>query len=240
MKQLLKKTFNILLLVIVAISFCVFLVLPFLHKIIDKNIAQWIWYPALVVCLIYSFIPNKKMKEQPKLVRIASSGGIVQLLFIISSIFVINYYDTSYNWYWFAFAVIALSIPIGCVTFKVWAESKNAYTDEQVKAANVRLAKYILFYWLLDLFYMACFNQWLVWQFTFGGLAMLIVFYSLTSAFLSEDKTNKWLLLSDFILGIALTIYLIYIIFNFFRYNKMCFVSFSHHIFIKIFIITFK
>lgn len=214
MKQLLKKIFKVIWCVIVAISFCGFFVLPFLHTVIDKSLAQWIWYPALVVCLIYSFIPNKKMKEQPKLVRIASSGGLVQLLFIISSIFVINYYDTSYNWYWFAFAVIALGIPIGCVTFKAWAESKNTYTDEQVKTANIRLAKYILFYWLLDLFYMACFNQWIVWQFIFGGLAMLIVFYSLTVAFLSEDKTNKWLLLSDLILGIALTVYLIYIIPN--------------------------
>jgi len=214
LKQLLKKIFKVIWCVIAAISFCGFLVLPFLHTVIDKSLAQWIWYPALVVCLIYSFIPNKKMKEQPKLVRIASSGGLVQLLFIISSIFVINYYDTSYNWYWFAFAVIALGIPIGCVTFKAWAESKNTYTDEQVKTANIRLAKYILFYWLLDLFYMACFNQWIVWQFIFGGLAMLIVFYSLTVAFLSEDKTNKWLLLSDLILGIALTVYLIYIIPN--------------------------
>ena len=214
MKQILKKIFNIILRVIATIALCSFLMLPFLHSIIDKDIAQWIWYPALLIFLIYSFIPNKKMMEQPKFVRIVSSGCIVQLLFIMSSIFVINYYDTSYNWYWFAFSIIALGVPIGCVTFKTWAESKNTYTDEQVKAANIRLAKYILFYWLLDLFYMACFNQWLVCQFIFGGLAMLIVFYSLTVAFLSEDKTNKWLLLSDFILGIALTIYLIYIIPN--------------------------
>ena len=126
------------------------------------------------------------MKEQSKFVQISSSGGILQLFFIISGIFVINYYDTSYNWYWFAFAIIAVSIPIGCITVKAWAESKNTYSTEQVKAANIRLGKYIMFYWLLDLFYMACFNQWLVLQFVFGGLAMLIVFYSLTVAFLSE------------------------------------------------------
>ena len=214
MKQILKKIFNIILRVIAASALCGFLVLPFLHSIIDKDIAKWIWYPTSVVLLICLFIPNKKMKEQPKFVRIASSGGIVQLLFIISGVFVINYYDTRYNWYWFAFSILALSIPIGCVTFKVWAESRNTYTDEQVKTAKIRLAKYMLFYWFLDLFYMACFNQWLLWQFIFGGLAMLIVFYSLTVAFLSETKTNKWLLLSDFILGMALTIYLIYIIPN--------------------------
>ena len=179
--------------VLVAVAFCGFIVLPFLHNAIDKTLGQWLWYPCLVVFLGYSFIPNKKMKEQSKFVQISSSGGILQLLFIISGILVINYYDTDYNWYWFAFVLIALSIPIGCVTVKAWAESKNTYSTEQVKAANVRLGKYIMFYWLLDLFYMACFNQWLVLQFVFGGLAMLIVFYSLTVAFLSEIKTNKWL-----------------------------------------------
>lgn len=154
------------------------------------------------------------MKEQSKFVQISFAGGILQLLFIISGIFVINYYDTSYNWYWFAFVLTALSIPIGCITVKALAESKNMYSAEQVKAANVCLSKYIIFYWLLDLFYMACFNQWFILQFIFGGLAMLIVFYSLTTTFLSENKTNKWLLLTDFLLGVGLTVYLIYIIPN--------------------------
>ena len=214
MKKTLKTIFNIAWHILVAIAFCGFIVLPFLHNAIGKTLGQWLWYPCLAIFLVYSFIPNKKIKEQSKFVQISSSGGILQLFFIISGIFVINYYDTSYNWYWLAFAIIAVSIPIGCITVKAWAESKNTYSTEQVKAANIRLGKYMMFYWLLDLFYMACFNQWLVLQFVFGGLAMLIVFYSLTVAFLSEIKTNKWLLLTDFILGIGLTVYLIYIIPN--------------------------
>lgn len=214
MKKRLKKIFNIIWHVLVAIAFCGFIALPFLHNAINKTIGQWIWYPSLAIFLVYSFIPNKKMKEQSKFVQISSSGGILQLLFIISGIFIINYYDTAYNWYWFAFTIIALSVPIGCATVKAWAESKNTYSTEQVKAANVHLGKYIMFYWLLDLFYMACFNQWLVLQFIFGGLAMLIVFYGLTVSFLSDIKTNKWLLLTDFVLGIGLTVYLIYIIPN--------------------------
>lgn len=214
MKKRLKKIFNIIWHVLVAIAFCGFIALPFLHNAINKTIGQWIWYPSLAIFLVYSFIPNKKMKEQSKFVQISSSGGILQLLFIISGIFIINYYDTAYNWYWFAFTIIALSVPIGCATVKAWAESKNTYSTEQVKAANIHLGKYIMFYWLLDLFYMACFNQWLVLQFIFGGLAMLIVFYGLTVSFLSDIKTNKWLLLTDFVLGIGLTVYLIYIIPN--------------------------
>lgn len=214
MKKTLKNVFNIIWHALVAVAFCGFIVLPFLHNTIDKTLGQWLWYPSLAIFLVYSFIPNKKMKKHSKFLQIFSLGGIFQLLFIISGIFVINYYDTGYNWYWFAFALLAVSIPIGCVMVKAWSESKNTYSAEQIKVANVRLGKYIIFYWLLDLFYMAFFNQWLVLQFVFGGLAMLIVFYSLTVAFLSEIKTNKWLLLTDFLLGIGLTVYLIYIIPN--------------------------
>lgn len=214
MKKTPKNVFNIIWHVLVAVAFCGFIVLPFLHNTIDKTLGQWLWYPSLAIFLVYSFIPNKKMKEHSKFFQISSLGGIFQLLFIISGIFVINYYDTGYNWYWFAFALLAVSIPIGCVMVKAWSESKNTYSAEQIKVANVLLGKYIIFYWLLDLFYMACFNQWLVLQFVFGGIAMLIVFYNLTVAFLSENKTNKWLLLTDFLLGIGLTVYLIYIVPN--------------------------
>lgn len=214
MKKTLRNVFNIIWHVLVAVAFCGFIVLPFLHNTIDKTLGQWLWYPSIAIFLVYSFIPNKKMKEHSKFFQISSLGGIFQLLFIISGIFVINYYDTGYNWYWFAFALLAVSIPIGCVMVKAWSESKNTYSAEQIKVANVLLGKYIIFYWLLDLFYMACFNQWLVLQFVFGGIAMLIVFYNLTVAFLSENKTNKWLLLTDFLLGIGLTVYLIYIVPN--------------------------
>lgn len=92
MKKTLKKIFNIVWHVLVAGAFCGFIVLPFLHNTINKTLGQWLWYPCLVIFLVYSFIPNKKMKEQSKFVQISSSGGILQLLFIISGIFVINYY----------------------------------------------------------------------------------------------------------------------------------------------------
>lgn len=77
MKKRLKKIFNIIWHVLVAIAFCGFIALPFLHNAINKTIGQWIWYPSLAIFLVYSFIPNKKMKEQSKFVQISSSGGIL-------------------------------------------------------------------------------------------------------------------------------------------------------------------
>ena len=68
MKQILKKIFNIILRVIAAIALCSFFMLPFLHSIIDKDIAQQVWYLALVIFLMRLFILNEKMKEQSKFV----------------------------------------------------------------------------------------------------------------------------------------------------------------------------
>lgn len=210
--RVLKKICNIILKVIVAIASIAFVVMPFLHNAIDRTIGQWIWYPSLAIFLVNLVIPRKNQKNERKSIKTLLSGVDLLLLFAMSGVFVINYYTTRYNWYWLAFVLFALIVPIGCVAIKLHGESKNTYSTEQIKAANARLGKYILFYWLIDLFYMACFNNWLVWQFIFGGMAMLIVFSNLTISFLSQSKASKWLLLTDFILGVGLTIYLIYII----------------------------
>lgn len=210
--RVLKKICNIILKVIVVIASIAFVIMPFLHNAIDKTIGQWIWYPSLAIFLVNLVIPRKNQKNERESIKALLSGIDLLLLFAMSGVFVINYYTTRYNWYWLAFVLFALIVPIGCVAIKLHSESKNTYSTEQIKAANARLGKYILFYWLIDLFYMACFNNWLVWQFIFGGMAMLIVFSNLTISFLSQSKASKWLLLTDFILGVGLTIYLIYII----------------------------
>lgn len=54
----------------------------------------------------------------------------------------------------------------------------------------------------------------LVWKFILGGLIMVIIFYNLSKAFINGNSPLKFGLVQDFIVGIALTIYLIYIIPN--------------------------
>lgn len=51
----------------------------------------------------------------------------------MNGIFGVNYYDITYNCYWFVFSIIAVGIPIGSVTFKGWAERKNTYAEIQIK-----------------------------------------------------------------------------------------------------------
>lgn len=118
-------------------------------------------------------------------------------------------------WYWISFVIIALLIPVGLASFKIWATKNKNYTDKQKKHADMVLFKYCLFYWLCDLFYMSWFIDSLVCEFVFGLLIMIITMMSVCSSFVSASKkTNlqKWSLLQDFIVGVGLSVYLIYLI----------------------------
>ncbi len=119
--------------------------------------------------------------------------------------------------HWISFILIFILIPFGIAGFKVFADKHINFTptEEQKKIANQNMAKYMLFYWLCDIFYLTCFNNWLIMKFIIGILLMIIVFYSLTVSFLSSTSKNfilKFGFIQDFIVGIGLSIYLIYII----------------------------
>lgn len=117
--------------------------------------------------------------------------------------------------YWISFALIAILIPIGLASLKVWGEKHFNHTDEQKKNASINLFKYWMFYWLCDLFYMACFMDNIVCKFVFGCLIMVIVLMNVCFSFASSNcKTafQKIGLLQDFLVGIGLTVYLIYLI----------------------------
>ena len=116
-------------------------------------------------------------------------------------------------WYeWIIFAVVFLLFPIAVVNFKIMAEKRINPTEEQKKKANLNCGFFILFYWLCDLFYMAVILDSLALKFVFGGLIMLIIFYNLSKAFISGASHFKWGLIQDFLVGVGMSIYLIYII----------------------------
>ena len=117
--------------------------------------------------------------------------------------------------YWISFTLIAILIPIGLASFKVWGEKHFKFTEEQKKNASINLFKYWIFSWLLDLFYMALFLDNLICKFVFGCLIMVIILFSVCSSFVSSNRKTvfqKFCLLLDFIVGIGMTVYLIYLI----------------------------
>lgn len=117
--------------------------------------------------------------------------------------------------FWVSFAIIASLIPIGHFSVRFWLEKHSRLTEVQKKSANINLIKYFLFFELCDLFYMSCFLNNMACIFVFGCLIMVIVLMSVCFSFTSANlktKAQKYSLLQDFLVGVALSIYLIYLI----------------------------
>lgn len=199
------------------ISALAFVLIPFLHRVIDKTLAQWIWYPCCGLFFLFAIMDCVKTKEpayESPYVELFSKIESFVIGFVFVSIFVFNYYSITYIWLWVIFVLTFFFIPI-VFTLLFESRKKNTqYTDEEKRVANTNLMKYIVLYWLLDFFYMAIFNNWLAFQLLFGILAVVIIFYNLTKAFLQGAKSLQFLLLPDFIFGLGVSAYLIYIIPN--------------------------
>jgi len=117
-------------------------------------------------------------------------------------------------WQWLIFTLIIIAIPYGLYNIKKLAIKRVKPTKEQESKGNQRFFVLCLFYWLCDFFYMTFIINNLTWRFILGGLIMVIVFYNLSKAFISGNKVFSFGLIQDFIVGISLTVYLIYIIPN--------------------------
>lgn len=119
-----------------------------------------------------------------------------------------------YNWLLSVFLFIV--IPCFVIVCRLMAIKAPGKKDCDKKCFVISLIKYTCFYWLLGAFHLCAIFGVLPWTFIFGGLAMVIIFYNLANAFIrqngEEKSLNKIGLLQDFIVGIILTVYLIYII----------------------------
>ena len=124
-------------------------------------------------------------------------------------------------WYeWLIFAVLLLLIVLGVILLKVISKPVGQVTKEQKRHANFVVVKLILFYLLCDLFYMSFIIDNLVCKFIFGGLIMVIIFFNLSNVFATNTVSARSFfsrigMLQDFLVGVALSIYLIYIIPNY-------------------------
>ena len=114
---------------------------------------------------------------------------------------------------WFFFGFFAVFCPIAFL----WRSSKIIEKKGGVKSrAGIALLAetlvYIIQFWLYDLLYMAIFSGWLIWQFVFGVISIIIIFVNLVKTFANEVKVARFMLALELVIGLGLTIYLIYII----------------------------
>ena len=121
-------------------------------------------------------------------------------------------------WYlWLIFALLAVLFPVGILLMAARTAKPYRRDKQKLKLIGVNALKYCAFYWLCDLFFMAFIIDSLICKFVFGGSIMLIVFYNLSCSFTKQgmDRRNallKWAMVQDFIVGIGLSIYLIYLV----------------------------
>ena len=91
-----------------------FVVVPFLHSKINDFVAKFVWYPSCVLFVVSTVATVFKKPKTPSKYPIfdfLGNLGLVPIVVIFSSAFLINYFDTTYSWWWAIFVLIALFLP---------------------------------------------------------------------------------------------------------------------------------
>ncbi|MBO5355250.1 MAG: hypothetical protein J6B09_04195 [Clostridia bacterium] len=114
--------------------------------------------------------------------------------------------------HWIIFSLIIPLVPFSLAYVFVKFGKTNEWSEKEKRIVGMTVVKNTMYFWLLDFFYMSCFTGWFLGKYIFGILAILFVFVNLTNAFLAKSNISKWSLLVDFLVGVALSIYLILII----------------------------
>lgn len=200
---------------IMIISMISFILVPFLHNALDVTVAQWIWYPSCALLLIFIIIDycknNEPILENP-LFEFLGKWELLFLAFAFISVFVFNYYNIDYIWLWVVFGVVAIFIPFFFLSLIIFDLTHNQRTEDEKRSATLSAVKYVFFYWMLDLFYMSIFNDWLIPTFIFGILAIIILSFDLVTVFLSGIKSIRFFIALNFLFGLGVMAYLFYII----------------------------
>ena len=119
---------------------------------------------------------------------------------------------------WITFIILLILIPISIIylrNFTLKSILKNNATKEQKRNANLVTFKSIIFCYLWNFFYLTFLIDFLQLRFVFGCLIIAYIFTNISSNIITEKKKSlfdKVTTLTDFIIGVGLSIYLISII----------------------------
>lgn len=204
-----KGIFNIIRAIVAVAFLIIFFSFPFLHNHINFIAAQVLWYLSLLVIFILG-LTIEKSKRKKTLWTYIGDSGLLPIVVIFLSVFIINYYNTKYDVSWAIFTFIATGIPAVSFAIVTFFKEEQNVVKEQLNKMRINVLKVTLLWWLLDLFFISSVKDWEIWPYIFGVIALIIIFYNLTVSFLSNKTQYKVLLLHDFVLGIGLTIYLLY------------------------------
>jgi len=189
------------------LSLSVILSFPFLSNKLNRLFAIICFACSLAIFPIVVLTGNSKNKK----IDIVT---MILVCYIFGGIFVINYFNTPFNWLWFIFGLIIIGIPFSLFFINYLYKFKNKPTNEQELNFKRNTVKYTLFYYALDLFYMSFIIDSLLCRYIFGSIIILYIFYNSTKAFINNIKPRIIFIVQDVIIGLGITIYLIFIIEN--------------------------
>ena len=158
-----------------------------------------------------------KIEEKTKLLFRPLLITLLAIAIIICAPIGIHFIVPNFSWYWVVFVIVAAFIPMGLIFLTKIASTISPKSKEEKAQAIVKNFKVVLLFWLFDCFYMAAFNKWTVWVYIFGIIAVISVFIDLTKTVLAENNfisVKTYSLLFTLLFGIAITVYMIFIIEN--------------------------
>lgn len=190
-----------------------YIIVPFIHNHIDASIAKIIWYPSnlFVLVVVFSDFKREISKDNP-MINVVSNIGVFWILPFLPSVFVFHYYNIDFIWKWVIFAYAFIVIPCSFLVLLSYQLKQDEYGKEEKAKMSLNMVKYIALFLLIDFLYMAIFNDFLIFIFIFGTLAIILSSFNLVDAFLHGFSNLRFFMVVEFLLGMGLAGYLIYII----------------------------
>lgn len=153
----------------------------------------------------------KRTKEKP-LSKFDKVALIIIAIYLVIAVPLVCCVD-AFSVYWFFFGFFAVFCPIAFCRWyiRVYKDRCPYQQLDELKLLSAAIT-YIIMFWLFDLLYMAIFNDWLICKFVFGVLSIIVIFINLAKVFVKEGNATAFFLALELVIGLGLTIYLIYII----------------------------
>ncbi len=219
-KQFLLRCWDFFVAVLVLSAFVSTVAMPFLEGFVNKWLALGIWVPSALLVIIYDIrltIAVKKevhiskdIKTFENLCDVFSAYGSGIIMPVFSSAFIINYFDTPFNWWWAGALILLVVAILGPVKLFQIIKVFTDLDKQKLKQLKKNVSKTAVFYLIVDAFYISAFNKWSAAFFILGTLALAIQLTSVATAFLRKKFRYTGFLLHDFIAAIGLTVYLIF------------------------------
>lgn len=212
-------------------SIPVFLVIPFLSLVIDHSLAQWLWYPALIgVFFAIPFLKNRislastsqatdSIRSKPNALFVIMLSCFLWIVFISGTVFINSYYLAFSLPFPILIGVVFLGLFLCMIPTLILLLKEKRISGIEVFDFYKNGLYGVIMLFLLGLVYFAYTTQKTSYIFLFGIPYIILQFWSLIREFLSPPAThpvsrsiNTMFSLYLFLTGIALIIYMIYLI----------------------------